>query len=76
MPHVEIKCFPGRTEEQKKICAEKLSEVIAETLGCKTSSVSVVIKEVPENKWKEEVWEKNIIADKEFIFKNPGYTCK
>ena len=76
MPHVEIKCFPGRTEEQKKNCAEKLSEVIAETLGCKTSSVSVVIKEVPENKWKEEVWEKNIIADKEFIFKNPGYTCK
>lgn len=75
MPHVEIKCFPGRSEEQKRNCAEKISEIIAETLGCKTSSVSVAIKEVPEDKWKEEVWEKSIIADKDFMFKNPGYIC-
>ncbi|WP_081647893.1 tautomerase family protein [Butyrivibrio sp. VCB2006] len=25
MPHVEIKCFTGRTEEQKKECAERVS---------------------------------------------------
>ena len=76
MPHVEIKCFPGRTENQKKLCAEKISNVIAETLGCKTSSVSVVIKDVPEEKWKEEVWDKSIILEKNFLYKNPGYTCK
>ena len=35
MPHVEIQCFSGRTEEQKKRCAEGIAEVIAETLGCK-----------------------------------------
>lgn len=46
MPHVEITCFPGRTEEQKKLCAEKIADVIADTLGCKTSSVSVAVKEV------------------------------
>lgn len=50
MSHVEIKCFPGRTKNQKKLCAEKISEVIAETLGCKTSSVSVAIKDVPKEK--------------------------
>lgn len=50
MPHVEIKCFPRRIENQKKLCAKKISEVIAETLGCKTSSVSVAIKDVPEEK--------------------------
>ena len=75
MPHVEIKCFPGRTENQKKLCAEKISNVIAETLGCKTSSVSVAIKDVPEEKWKEEVWDKSIILEKDFLYKNPGYTC-
>ena len=48
MPHAEIKCFSGRTDEQKKLCAQKVSEVIAETLGCKTSSVSVAIKDVAE----------------------------
>lgn len=46
MPHIEIQCFSGRTEEQKKQCAEKIAAVVAETLGCKTSSVSVAIKDV------------------------------
>ena len=49
MPHVEIKCFSGRTEEQKKECAERVAEVIAETLGCKTSSVSIAIKDIQLN---------------------------
>ena len=52
MPHVEIKCFEGRTDEQKKKCAELVSEVIAQTLGCKVSSVSVAIKDVPQEDWK------------------------
>ena len=57
MPHVEINCFPGRSDEQKKACAEKIADVIAETLGCKTSSVSVAIKEIAEDDWKELVWD-------------------
>ena len=75
MPHVEIKCFTGRTNEQKKNCAEKIAEVISETLGCKISSVSIVIKDVDEENWKTEVWNKSIITDKEFLFKEPGYSC-
>ena len=75
MPHVEIKCFPGRTEEQKKICAEKISEVIAETLGCKTTSVSISIKEIPEDKWKSDVWDKSIVPDEKYMYKRPEYTC-
>lgn len=47
MSHVEIKCFPGRTDKQKTLCAEKIAEIVSETLGCKTSSVSVDIKEAP-----------------------------
>ena len=76
MPHVTIKCFPGRTEEQKKLCAEKISEVIAETLGCKLSSVSVAIKDIPENSWKDEVWDKEIKNNKKYLFKEPEYTCE
>ena len=76
MPHVTIKCFPGRTEEQKKLCAEKISEIIAETLGCKLTSVSVAIKDIPENFWKEEVWDKEIKNDKKYLFKEPGYSCE
>jgi len=75
MPHVEIKCFSGRTDEQKKICAEKISEVIAETLGCKTSSVSIAIKDIPEDQWKSEVWDKSIKSEFESLYKKPGYSC-
>ena len=28
MPHVEIKCYPGRTEAQKQLCTEKLSKAL------------------------------------------------
>lgn len=74
MPHVKIKCFSGRTEEQKRKCAEKVADNIAEMLGCEISSVSVAIKDVDEKDWKEEVWDKNIIADKDYLYKKPGYT--
>ena len=74
MPHVEIKCFEGRTDEQKRICAEKVSEVIADTLGCKVSSVSVVVKDVSEEKWKSEVWDKCISPDEKYLYKKPGYS--
>ena len=76
MPHVEIKCFSGRTEEQKKRCAEGIAEVIAETLGCKVSSVSVAIKDVPEEDWKEKVWDANIVPEMGQLYKKPGYTCE
>ena len=46
MPHIEIKCFPGRSDEQKTLCAEKVAQAAAEALGCKLSSVSVTIKEI------------------------------
>lgn len=74
MPHVEIKCFLGRTEEQKRRCAEKVADDIAAILGCEISSVSVAIKDVDEKDWKEEVWDKNIIADKDYLYKKPEYT--
>lgn len=74
MPHVEIKCFSGRTEEQKRKCAEKVADDIAAILGCEISSVSVAIKDVDENDWKEEVWDKNIVTDKDYLYKKPEYT--
>ncbi|MDE7278449.1 MAG: tautomerase family protein [Oscillospiraceae bacterium] len=74
MPHVEIKCFSGRTDEQKRKCAEKVADDIAAILGCEISSVSIAIKDVDEKDWKEEVWDKNIITNKDYLYKKPGYT--
>ena len=76
MPHIEIKCFPGRTEEQKKLCAQEITKAITSTLGCKETSVSVAIKEIPESDWKKEVWDKSLVKDKDSLYKEPGYTCE
>ncbi|NLM60963.1 MAG: 4-oxalocrotonate tautomerase [Clostridiales bacterium] len=75
MPHVEIKCFPGRTEEQKQRCADKIAEDIADILGCDLSSVSVSIKEIPREEWKEKVWDVDIVPNESNMYKKPGYTC-
>jgi 4-oxalocrotonate tautomerase len=74
MPHVEIKCFPGRTEEQKQRCAEKVAEDIAETLGCELSAVSVAIIDVPREEWKEKVLDVDIIPNEKYLYIKPGYT--
>ena len=76
MPHIEIQCFPGRTDEQKKRCAERIADVVAETLGCKISSVSVAITDIPEAAWKEKVWDRYIAPELNDLYKKPDYTCE
>jgi 4-oxalocrotonate tautomerase len=76
MPHVEIKRFPGRTDKQKKKSADKVAEDIADILGCKVSSASVAIQDVPEEEWKERVWNADIVPNEKYLYKTPGYTCE
>ena len=76
MPHVEIKCFPGRTEAQKNLCAERVAEAIAATMGCDLSAVSIAIKEIEKEDWKAEVWEKSIAPEMDELYRKPGYDCK
>jgi 4-oxalocrotonate tautomerase len=75
MPHIEIKCYPGRTEEQKIRCAEEVTKAVMETMGCDASSVSVAIKEIEKEDWKDKVWDTQIAPEQESLYKKPGYTC-
>ena len=69
MPHVDIKCYPGRTEEQKKLCAEKVAQDIVETLGCDPRHVSVAIKEVAKEDWEEQIVNKVLVEDEAYLYK-------
>ena len=75
MPHVEIKCFPGRTEEQKTKCAEAVTKAISEPMLCDASSVSIAIKEIEKYPWKAQVWDTQITPEMDALYKKPGYTC-
>lgn len=74
MPHVNIKCYPGRTEEQKRLLAERITKDVVEIFQTNPDSVSVAIQDVSQEEWDEEVWDKEIEPQKEFLYKEPGYT--
>jgi len=46
MPHVEITLVKGRSVEQKRKAAEKITQVIAEELNAKREDTSVAFLEV------------------------------
>ena len=73
MPHVSIKMYPGRTEEQKiKLSNEIVKDVVAIT-KCNARSVSVSIEEVEEEEWAEKVYQPDILKKKDVLYKEPGY---
>ena len=74
MPHVNIKCYPGRSEAQKRLLAERITNDVAEVFQVSAKSVSVAIQDVPEDEWDEQVWDREIVPQRDFLYKEPGYT--
>ena len=57
MPHIDVKMFPGRSEEIKKNLAEKLRETAARELGVDEAVLSVSVGDVEKENWNKEVAE-------------------
>ena len=73
MPHVIVKLWPGKSEQQKKKLAAKITEAVMSTLHHGEESVSVGIQEVKAADWTEQVYKPDIIAKRGTIYKEPGY---
>jgi len=76
MPHVIVKSYPGRTEEQKQLLAQKIVEDVAEIFNAKEDCVSVAIYDVPKPEWKEKVWDTEIKPEMDTLYRKPAYTCE
>ena len=74
MPHIIVKCLKGKSEEQKRLLAEKLTQAAAPIIGLGEDSFSVSIEEVAPEDWREKVYVPDIIGQKERLYKEPGYT--
>jgi 4-oxalocrotonate tautomerase len=74
MPHVIIKLWPGRTAEQKTDLCNKITEALKTAVDATDSSISIAIEEIPKEKWKELVYDTEIIEKEELLFKKPGYS--
>lgn len=73
MPHVIVKAWPGRTEEQKRRLAKAITRNVMDILGDGEASVSVGFVEVPPGRWKEDVYRPDIEACARTLYKTPGY---
>jgi 4-oxalocrotonate tautomerase len=73
MPHVIVKPWFGKSEEQKARLAEEIVKDVTKVLNYGEESVSVAIEEVEPQDWAEKVYQPDIVNNSEKLYKKPGY---
>lgn len=73
MPHVIVKLYAGRSEQQKARIAEEVTRAIMAATGNAESSVSVSIEDVQPSDWPEAVYRPDILDKPDTLYKKPGY---
>ena len=74
MPHVIVKLWPGKSKEQKERLAERISQAVMDVLDYGEESVSVAMEEVKSSDWAKQVYQPDINAKWDKLYKKPGYT--
>lgn len=73
MPHVIVKLWPGKTEEQKKDLSDRIAKALTESLGVEDKSISVALEEITKENWTKEVYIPDIMQKEHLLYKKPGY---
>lgn len=71
MPHITIQMYPSRDEETKKRLAQAILETASKELAREKEHFSVSVVDVPQDQWKEKVYDK-VVADANTMIQ-PGY---
>ncbi len=74
MPHVIVKLWPGRSEQEKQQLADAIVKDVVTYAKCDESSVSVTIEEVKSADWAEKVYKPDILNPRGKLYRKPGYT--
>jgi len=72
MPHVLVKLYAGRTDQQKVKLAEAITKAVMSTLKLEEESISVAIEDVARAHWTENVYKPDILNNPK-LYKKPGY---
>ena len=76
MPHVIVKLWPGKSEQQKTRLAEAITRDVMSILHYGDESVSVAMEEVRPEEWVEKVYKPEIKNKSDKLYKMPGYDEK
>jgi len=74
MPHVIVKLWPGKSEQEKTRLAEEITKDVMDVLHYGEEAVSVAIEEIKPQDWAEKVYTPEILNSPEKLYKKPGYT--
>ena len=74
MPHVIVKLWPGKSEQQKTGLAKEIAKDLMDLLKYGEESVSEAIEEVKPQDWAEKVYKPDILDNLEKLYKKPRYT--
>ena len=74
MPHVIVKLWPGKTEQQKRRLADAITKDVMEIFHYGDESVSVAMEEIGPQDWAEKVYKPEIVNKAASLYKKPGYT--
>lgn len=73
MPHISVKCYPGRSEEQKKALARKITEDVKEIMNATEETISVTIEDIQPEDWESTVKNVEILPKADVMYKKPKY---
>jgi 4-oxalocrotonate tautomerase len=68
MPHIIIKLWPGKSEQQKKQLTEAITKDVMSVLNYGEESVSVAIEEVNSQDWAEKVYKPDIVHNPKNLY--------
>jgi len=73
MPHIIVKLYPGRSDEQKARLTEAIVHNLTSILNAGDASISVAFEEVDQDDWTEQVFKPDILDKWDKLTKEPGY---
>jgi len=73
MPHVIVKLWPGKSDQQKKRLAEAITKDVMTVFNYAAESVSVAMEEIKSEDWTSKVYKPDIKAKWDQLYKKPGY---
>ncbi|MBX3736826.1 MAG: tautomerase family protein [Candidatus Didemnitutus sp.] len=74
MPHIVVKLWPGKSEQQKQELAARITSDAMEVLDLGAETVSVAMEEIPSHEWAEKVYRPEIAKQSNKLYKKPGYS--
>jgi 4-oxalocrotonate tautomerase len=73
MPHVIVKLWPGKSEQQKTRLAEAIAKDVMNILHYGEESVSVAMEEIKPGEWAEKVYRAELKDNLDKLYKKPRY---